>query len=401
MLPNSKKTYLYDCIRSPFHGMIYSGLMTITMLVAIHYFGASTFTKSIIASGESMGRLMCPLVIYLAYKSGLKTSYIASFCMLCTSISLLFAALVPYLYMYTFFIILTYVFFTQIPQFMVHIYSKNYLDKERGSKVSMIFFISTIFGSIFSFILSKSLDKNFTNYHYQFIIIAICSFICSIIYYQIPSTPLQKSEAGNPWKNISLMWKDKLFGYLSIGYMLLGLGHAMVIPVRVEYLTNNIYNINASSIQITLINIVIPGIFMILSTKIWGKFFDIINFIKIRLIINIFFIISFLLFFSSKQFYTFILSSIFNGIATGGGILVWQLWVTKIAPKNKIPAYMSANGAYSGIKGIIAPFLGFRLIKNFTPKTVGSVASLLMIISSIILVVAFKDHNISKKENTK
>lgn len=392
---NSNKTYFYDCIRGPFYGMIYYGLMAMTMLVAIrHYKTDSFYIKSVLSIGESIGRLMNPIGLYLTYKSGLKTSYISAIYMIFTSLFLILAALSPELSLYLTAIILSYTCFTQTPQLMLNIYSKNYNKDERGSKVSMMFFLSTSIGSIFSFLIGNSMDLNFNFYRYQFYIISLCALCCAYSYFNIPSDKLSDFEAGNPLSNLKLLWQDKLFGLLCLGSVMLGLGTGMVGPIRVEYLSKKIYEINASISEITLITVGIPGILMIISSKLWGFIFDKINFIIIRLLINFFFIISYILFFCSKNLSSFIISSVFYGLAMSGSMLIWQLWVTKIASKDKVLSYMSVNGTCSGIKGTIAPFIGFALMQYCSPKIVGICASFLIIISSIIFLAGFKNPRI-------
>ena len=133
---------------------------------------------------------------------------------------------------------------------------------------------------------------------------------------------------------------------------------------------------------------------MIFSTQLWGWIFDRIHFIKTRLLINFCFIASFLFFFYSNSLASFVLSAVFNGFALGGGMLVWHLWVTKIAPEGTAPAYMSSHGAFSGVKGIVAPFLGFAVINKLGPQSVAIIASTLMVVSCLIFLSTWKHQRI-------
>ena len=229
------------------------------ILIAIRYHQAPDWVKSIIASGESIGRLLTPIGLYIGFRIAAPTARVSAIYMTLTALLLGISALAPSLFIYTISIILSYIFFAQSPHLMLHIYSQNYTAKDRGTRVSTMFVLSTAIGSLFSFLIGKSLDIHFEFYKYQFAIMALCGLACSWVLTKIPSTPLEPKEAGNPWANISLLWKDKLFGYLTIGYIILGLGNSMVIPIRIEYMVNNEYAINASNLEITLINVVIPG----------------------------------------------------------------------------------------------------------------------------------------------
>ncbi|MEZ5302399.1 MAG: hypothetical protein R3F11_17460 [Verrucomicrobiales bacterium] len=45
----------------------------------------------------------------------------------------------------------------------------------------------------------------------------------------------------------------------------------------------------------------------------------------------------------------------------GGGNIAWSLWVTKLAPADRVAEYMSVHTFTTGLRGMAAPFLGFWL----------------------------------------
>lgn len=393
-IERAKRTYIYDCIRGPFNNIVYTGLMTLAILIAIRYHEAPNWVKSIISSAESIGRVITPITLYLGFKSALKTANLAAIYMFVTGFFLLITGFAPNLLLYTVAIVTAYILFAQPLQLMLQIYAQNYSSHERGSKVSTMFVISLIVSSISSRFFGKWLDIDIQSYQWQFVILAAAAVISGLFLLKIPSTPLDKRASGNPWQNFSLIWKNKLFGWMILGYIILGIGTAMTVPIRIEYMANPLYNINASNLNITLINVVIPAISMILSTKIWGIIFDRVNFIITRLLINACFIISFLTFFLSKSIIFLGISAVILGCALAGGTIVWNLWVTKIVPDERVPAYMSAHSCSSGLKGLLAPAFGYTILSFHTPLAVGLVATFLMIISSIMFYIVRKNPQI-------
>ena len=380
----AKKTFLYDCIRGPFNNIVYTGLMTLGILIAIRYHSAPAWVKSLISSADSIGRLITPITLYIGLRVGLPTARLASIYMVLTGIMLIGVALAPSALMYAVSIVFAYILFTQPPQLMLHIYSHNYTDKDRGGLVSTMFVISITIGIICSFLFGKGLDNDIENYHMQFLVMAAAAVVSAYFLKKVPSIPLEKTASGNAWQNISLVWKDKLFGLMILGYVLLGIGTSMVVPIRVEFMADPKYNINASNLNITLINVVIQGVSMILSVRIWGYIFDRFNFITTRLLVNLCFIISFLTFFLSTNLYIMAASVVFNGFALGGGMIIWSLWVTKIAPKEVSTAYMSAHVSTSGLKGLVSPAIAYGLLALTNPLTVGVTAAVLMLVSCAI-----------------
>lgn len=393
-LERARKTYIYDCIRGPFNMIVYTGLMTLAILIAIRYHEAPNWVKSIISSAESVGRLIMPITLYLGFRSALPTARLASIYMLATGLFLLITGFAPDLLIYTVAIVLAYILFAQPLQLMLQIYSKNYSSDERGSKVSTMFVLSLIIGTISSRFFGKWLDIDIEHYQWQFVILAIAAVLSALFLLRIPSTPLDKEASGNPWQNFSLVWKNKLFGWMILGYMILGVGTAMTVPIRIEYMANPLYGINASNLNITIINVVIPAISMIVSTKIWGIIFDRAHFITTRLLVNACFIISFLTFFLSTNIIMLGFSAIMEGCAKAGGMIVWNLWVTKIVPNERVPAYMSAHSCTSGLKGLLAPSLGYTILSFHTPLAVGLTATLLMLLSCAMFYAVRKNPQI-------
>ncbi len=71
----------------------------------------------------------------------------------------------------------------------------------------------------------------------------------------------------------------------------------------------------------------------------------------------------------------------FQGFAFGGGKIFWSLWVTKIAPEKKEASYMSIHMALTGLRGTLAPFLGYYILSRSMPSTVAIIGMVLILIS--------------------
>lgn len=386
-----KRTYLYDCLCGPFNNIVYTGLMTLALLIAIRQYDAPAWVKAFIQAADSIGRLLTPITLLIGLKFAIPTAQLAAKYMILVACMFVIAALSPSLIIYAPAVIILYILYAQPPQLMLHIYAENYPPEERGSRVSTKYAISLAAGVTCSYFLGNYLDIELQFFRYEFIFLALVSLISVYFLKKIPSVPLTKESSDGLWNNLSLIWKDPLFGVMILAYTLLGLGNSMIIPIRIEYMANPQFNINASNLNITLINIIIQGASMIISTKIWGIFFDKFHFITTRLLINSCFILAYLTFFMSDNLVLMGLSMAINGFAVAGGMIVWNLWVTKITRKERAPAYMSTHIVCSGIKGIIAPYMAYYLIKYNSPMNMGIIAALFMI-SSCVIFFALRRH---------
>jgi predicted MFS family arabinose efflux permease len=139
----------------------------------------------------------------------------------------------------------------------------------------------------------------------------------------------------------------------------------------------------------TLITI-IPDLMRAFSAPLLAKLFDRINFIILRMIINIIFAFGVGLFFLTKDPWVIGLASALIGIAFGGGTVAWGLWVTKYAPPEKVGAYMSVHVFLTGVRGTLGPLIGFWTVQQIGPSAIGMVSFALMILATLMLIPEIK-----------
>ncbi|MFW6217572.1 MAG: hypothetical protein ACOC4K_01120 [Verrucomicrobiota bacterium] len=115
--------------------------------------------------------------------------------------------------------------------------------------------------------------------------------------------------------------------------------------------------------------------------KLWGHVFDKLHFVTMRNALNCCFLLSIGLFFFTDNLYLLGLSMACQGLAMGGGKIFWSLWVTKIAEPAKAASYMSVHMALTGLRGSLAPFIGYWIFAGTGPTTVAVVGISLVAVS--------------------
>lgn len=367
---NSQRTYRFDCLRGGFQGVIDAGWMTFVVLIAIRCFNASNMVKACIVSSGFWGYFLNPLVLSVAIKSRLKTSQLAFLYYILSAFLIAICAFVRYLWLYAVLIILWQFLSCQVGPVMTQVYAENYDKTKRGQYCSTTFLIASTVGSIFSYFGGRFLDLHLNYYTAILLGIALSSVFAAFCVYKIPSKPLNIQKSGDILKNLSLLWKDKLFGWISLGWTLMSLAQWMIMPLRVEYMANPVYQWCATNRQIAITTFVIPAISQIISLKLWGYIFDKLNFMIMRILINACVIAGVLTFFYTNTLFLLGLGTALIGFGSGGGILTTNIWVTKIAPKESVASYTSAHVWVSGLRGLLAPFLGFLFLEKTDPTTV-------------------------------
>ncbi|OHE73910.1 MAG: hypothetical protein A2Y14_01250 [Verrucomicrobia bacterium GWF2_51_19] len=288
------------------------------------------------------------------------------------------------------------VIYRQYTPLMTQVYAENYSHKTRGKRLSVVLVASAMVGIGFSKLGGYWLDLDLHNYTWIFFSMAAASMFCGWSLSRIPSSRV-KNNATPKLLQFSYLWKDPLFGKMVLAWTLLGFGNFMTLPMRIEYLANERYGLSLSNQTVVLITAILPMVARIASMSIWGLLFDRVRFIPLRSLNNLFWILGLFCFFNFTNLWLIGLGSILIGIGMGGGFVIWNLWVTKIAPPDKAGAYMSVHTSISGLQGMLSPCVGYAILSlpHMTPAVVGWVGILLSIASLALFASHWKDTRIT------
>lgn len=388
---NASRTYRNDLLRAPLAGILEAGWATFVLVIAIRYFDASETYKAFIAGAGPIGFLLTPVTLYIAASLRARPSLSCAFVFAAAGLLLVGASVVQSLLFFTLFVVFSQVAAVQQGPLMLQIYTENYTRAERGSRMTWPFILTALFSIGFAVVGGRLLDLKIEAYHWIFIIMVIACTVSSMACAKIPSSPLSRDNVGNPWQSFSLIWKDRFFGFILGCWMLLGLGNLIALPVRIEYLANPDFGVNASNTTIAILMLVVPAAARVLSTRMWGRFFDRLHFVTTRNLLNVFFLASIGFFFFTTNIYILGLAMAFQGLAFGGGKIFWGLWVTKIAPEEKASSYMSIHMALTGLRGTLAPFIGYAILSRSTPASV-AIIGIFLIGLSIVLFELVRGH---------
>ena len=389
----AETTQKYDLRRNFFNGIVEASFSATALLVAIRHFGASDNAKSLIAGGSCLGFLLAPGFLLLIGKSKLPVSRICALLMLGAAIGILLSATANSAWVYAGWLLLACVLAGQVPSLMVHIYSRNYPSGQRGRKISGNLMLSAVVGAGTALIIGWILDQDLNHFRPGAVVIFLFCTCTAYFHLKIPSVPL-KPGAGGLSKDLRHALKDRLFFWMLTGWMLMGIGNLVTIPLRVEYLANPVYGIDASNTVVLAITLVVPLFTRVASIPVWGWAFDRFNLAFVRIAINLFFLVGLFLYFQTQNFSLLCLAAGLIGLATGGGTMAWTLWVTRVAPAGRESSYMSIHSFFTGVRGVPAPFVGYWIITTLGPGQVGWTSVILIGMSSLIFLALARDRRL-------
>lgn len=382
----AQRTFRLDLLRGVFRGILTSGTQTFGLFIAIRVFEAGDASKALIGSAPFMGMLVSLFLVHYASKTGFRKSVCAAAPMVVCALFLLAAAFAPNGQLYTLCVVLAFMALTSMVPFLTSIYHDNYPAARRGAFFSRSVQALVLVSVVAGFAGSALMDHDLGNYRWILVGLGLAALGKAAAVYSMPSRTIENGEYKNPLGNLKLIFKDRNFGYVLLTWFIMGFANLWTLPLRVDYITSSKYGIEGSALFVALIITVIPDLMRAVSTPFLARLFDKMNFILLRMILNILFAIGVGLFFLTKNPYLIAAASAFIGMAFGGGAIAWSLWVTKYAPPGKVAAYMSVHVALTGVRGTIGPMIGFWMVNQVGPVNIGIISFSMMIIATLMLI---------------
>ncbi len=303
---------------------------------------------------------------------------------------LFIAAWVQSLTLFACLVIAAYICRSSLLPFITEIYSDNYPSNRRGAFFSKPLLLSVGIAALSGYIGSWFLELNINNYHWIFTFFGFCAIAKALAIYSMPSEPVVDSPHTNPFGNMKYIIQDKSFGYVLLTWFIMGFANLWTLPLRVDYVTAPEWGIEGSAVFVAMIITIIPETVRMVLIPFWASLFDKMNFVILRMILNLFFGLGVLLFFVTSNPWVIGLGSALIGAAFAGGSIAWNLWVTKYAPPGKSGAYMSVHVSLTGIRGTIGPILGYWTVNLIGAQNIGILSFAMMLFATLMLIPEIK-----------
>jgi hypothetical protein len=380
----AKKTFLFDSCRCFCSGVLELLFNNFALVMAIRVFDAPKSNKKILVAAWFIGNFIAPMTQIFATKTKRFTTMdFSKVYMLSVAAIILASVFVDSFYAFFALIIAATVLFKQPAPLMADVYGQNYSPQERGGRLSIVLMILPLPGVLFARKCGQLIDADLQNYKLILVLAAMAAIGSGLSFSKIPARVLPPVKAESIFSNFKIIAHDKLFAMMLFWWSFAGIATQMTKPLRAEYLINPSCGIGMSTAVEAMACTSIPLAFRLLTSLVWGKFFDKSRVIILKIAINVFLAFGIWLFFFTKIKGVIYLSSALIGIAYGGGEIALSLWITRIAPREKFSAYAGVNIAVAGLVGLTAPFIGYELPEFLTFRQIGLCAVVLLIISSV------------------
>jgi hypothetical protein len=377
-------TFRYEAYRAVATGIVETASATFLLIIAVRWFEAGAFAKGCVAAGSGLGYLVSPGVVSLVQYLRLPAATAAARLALTGGLAMAAAAAVPILSVFTAASVISLATAGALIPLLTQVYQDNYPPETRGRLFSRTVMIRIVTAATFSLGAGRLLSADISYFRLLLVMFALALVYASWCLARIPSSPLA-AGSGNPFRMFHAVRDDRVFRATLISWMFMGFANLMMLPLRVEYLANPRYGLMLRPDMIAVLTGVVPNVARLIMSPIWGVLFDRANFFVLRMALNGGFALGIISFFTSDSTLGLMLAAMTFGVSTAGGDVAWSLWVTKIAPPHRVADYMSVHTFFTGLRGLVAPMVGFALVERYSMVGMGWVAAGCILIASLML----------------
>jgi len=386
LAPRTALTYRYERLRAVAAGIIETASSTFLLLIAVRWYEAGAFAKACVAAGSGLGFVIAPILVARVEAARMPVAQACARLALVGAVSLVLAALVPGQALFVVASMVAIAAAGATSPLLTQIYQDNYPDHVRGRLFSRTVMIRIFTAAAFSAGAGYVLSINIGYFRVLLVAFASALAFSSWCLSAVPSTPLHVSGGQHPLRAFRYLRDDRVFRTTLVSWMFMGFANLMMLPLRVEYLANPKYHLEMRSDVIALLTGVVPNVARLIMSPVWGWLFDHANFFVVRMTLNLGFAIGIVSFFTSDSMAGFVLAAITFGVSVAGGDVAWNLWVTKIAPPQRVADYMGVHTFFTGVRGLVAPMVGFALVARWPMTTMGWVSAALIMTGTMFLV---------------
>ncbi len=285
------------------------------------------------------------------------------------------------------------------------IYQKNINPGRRGKMYGYTISLSMVITITVTFLAGRWLDMNESMFRWLLVWTGVCGFISCFLLSQVrvQMPILEPSCERVPWwrsvtdplrMSVELLRRDKAFACFERSFSIYGIGFIMMMPVLPIFLVD-IMKLNYTT------NFLAKGVLsqagLLLLSPYLGKLHDRLHpfrFISLAFGMLALFPVLILvsIFFTGHDWLAvsivFAAFSVF-GIAMSGINMAWNMSSIYFAGSNNAAMYQSVHVTMTGFRGLLAPILGYILLKTLGINSVFAVAIGFLVTASI---VSWRDH---------
>ncbi|HAR66076.1 MAG TPA: hypothetical protein DCR55_07685 [Lentisphaeria bacterium] len=362
----------------------------VVMIVAIQHFEATATAKWLLTVSVALGMILAPLTTLLVSRAQVPITRVLAFTAALSAGGLILAGSSTGLWPFVGGILIGGPLLGTSLPLIPALWRQNVGAKKRGRTFSLVAMSAAVSALVGGLIISQYMGDDAGRFRPVLFGLAILCLIGGAAIWRVPSVALDATASVNPLRCLRFLVQDRLFGYVSLVWYIMGIANLATIPLRTELAASPDY-LNLDAAYAVFLLMVLPEAVSVGAMYVWGRMFDRVNFFALRIAINCAFILSLLTYFTGTVS-GIILGTVCFGIGRGGGTVAWTLWVTKFAKEEHTAEYMAVHTFLTATRAMIGPYLAYLMLTHeWLPiNQIGWLAAALMTGASLMLVPVLK-----------
>ena len=161
----------------------------------------------------------------------------------------------------------------------------------RGSRFTTTIIASTIASTLSAWLYGYLIKHNTNGYLISFVISGLLSTPSIIFSKKLPKIRFSEKQTITLSMMLKTLIKDKLFSYMCLVWFFFGFANLWLLSYRTNFLSEAHFGFQYSVKKILLLLVIIPEVVRIIFLPLFAYLFDRMNFIVLRIILNIFLIL--------------------------------------------------------------------------------------------------------------
>jgi hypothetical protein len=380
------RTFRLELLRALPAGVIETLGSTFAVLIAVRHFDLPAATKAMLVSAVAAGHVASLAVVPAARRMGWTPARASAglYLLAALAFGLVFAA-PPQAGLFIACAMAGGFLPPLAGPLLAQIHRSHYQDSRRGRLFAFASLARMATAMTAALLIGRWLDGGMDRYPLLFATYAACAIAAAACLWLIggePPPPGCRVPLLGAFRHVRA---DPAFRKLLAVWMFIGFGNLMAVALFVEFAANPAHGLALSSAQVAALTVTLPAGCAMASILAWGWLFDRAHFYRVRVFINLLFLAGIVGYYAGGSPAWMIAGMALHGFGRAGGDVSWSLWVTKFAPEDQVSEYMSVHTCLTGLRGIIAPFVGFHLIERSGPLPVAWAAAALIALGSLLI----------------
>lgn len=275
---------------------------------------------------------------------------------------------------------------------LIQIYS-SYEESRRGRRTVTSFVAETLGAIFFGGIAGIILNDSIMPFPLVLLVLAASHLAASFAAFRLPNVVVPALQVKKRFgtASLSLLKEDALFRLIIIAWFILGFSNHWLLMYRTNLFVEERFGFSYTASQVLLLVVVLPSAVEVLSSFLFSRLFDGMNFVKLRLLLNALHAAYLGLVLFGGGWTAHLLGMTCFGLHRGGGKLIWNLWVTRISSAERVADYMAVHGFFTGVRMTLGPALGLYALALLGPSACGWL-SLGMVAASSLMFYSILGH---------